>query len=267
MKNLFKILALVLALTMAFGVAAFADTGDAPASLDITVGEIVSVKQLVEDAGYAWPSIPYTDVRAEITGGVCGVQKNNGDGYILYGAKAGQGSVKITVIGKQPFTVNLNVTAAVNPVTKEVSMGSDAGLSLEPMLAELGYTPQDIARRDYWDNFSVNGLVGHVTLLYGGSAYPHRFSTHSNGYGHSQILFNMKDGQIILVNVTIGGPPKDPWSRIGEVLGAPFVALFTPFGWPFLIIAPLFILYYWITGFINLATPAKQHQVTPVLTF
>jgi hypothetical protein len=268
-----KALAFVLVLLMAFGVTASAIDGDPPptppASIDITVGQIVDVRRLAEDRGYTWPSVPYTSVQTTSSGAVNCVKHGN-DWHVLYGTNVGQGSVTITVAGFEPFTVNFNVTAASNPVTIEVSMGSKDNLSLESMMAERGYTPEDVARHAYWDNFSVNGLVAHVGLLYdrGRTGYPYLFETNGNGRGQSQILYNMADGQVILVNVTIGSPPpKDLWRDIRDVLGTPFIALLTPFGLPFIVVAPLFILYFWIVGFINLGKPAKQHQVTPVLTF
>jgi len=72
--------------------------------------------------------------------------------------------------------------------------------SIEPLLAGMGYSPDDLAHRAYWDNkvFTSQG----VGVLWGISSVPMKYYTNDNGNGRSQILLNMKDGQIILINVT-----------------------------------------------------------------
>ena len=253
-----KALASVLVLLMAFGVTASAIDGDPPpAALDICVGQIVSIRQLVEDAGYSWPGTPYVNVQAASSGAVNCVKHGN-DWHVLYGTAVGQGSVTVTLPGTQSLSVSFHVSAASDPVVMEASMTSTASLSPAALLADAGYTPADIDKLAYWDNKSTGGE--RLEILYG-------FSTHGNGTGKSQILLNMKDGRVILINVTIEDPPRDKWSEIREILVNPIMILFHPLFWPLILVSPIFVPVMWIMGFIGMATPTKYYDVTPVLAF
>ena len=252
MKNLFKALALVLALTMAFGVTAFADTGDAPASIDITVGEIYSLEQLVTALGGAYKTpIGNTNVyKVTCTGAVrCSNE--------IYGASVGRGSVEIDFHeGPNLSYSNFNVIAASHPIVKTMTVPSEGEFTLDQPLAGLGYTPEEIARCAYWDNCGINGLVGHVKILYRWNSGV--FHTNDNGSGESQILLNMKDGQIILFNVTIKDSliqqidRRFPGLVKDGLLRKVLVFLCTP--------ADRFL--DWLSRLIY-----PTHQVTPVLTF
>jgi len=277
-----KILAFVLALLMAFGVTASAVDGEdgpepaAPTAINITVGQIVSIRQLVEDMGYAYYAdgdYKYTTVyRVECSGAInseedlydAGIDDSENDDnrrWFIYGTRAGQGAAAICLTGIQPFVVHFNITAASKPIVKNVSILGLDNLFTEPLLAKEGYTPDDIAYRAYWDVFCVNGLVGPVGILYGYPS-PVYFDTGFNGMGESQILYNMEDGQVILINVTIKDSLINRLDRF-ELL---YFSYQSTVNFPWNILVLLFAPVDWVMNwFYRLFSPT--HQVTPFLTF
>jgi len=167
-----KALAFVLVLVFAFSVFASAIEGEpvAQAAIDITVGEIVYVRQLVEDMGYTWPGNPRQGVRISHSGAVNVV---NEDYWTIYGEKSGQGSVTITVTGKEPFVVGFNVTAAANPLVREMSVTSSERFTITQLLENMGYVSDDIERSTHW----INKTSQNMDILYGGNIATRRPAT------------------------------------------------------------------------------------------
>jgi len=248
MKFTKKILALLLslALSLALALPAFAeddDPPDLPTTINITVGQIYSPEQLAEEMGY--PAYYYNPDGSrfnniwivECSGAVSSARGGtayDGCWQVIYGAEVGQGSVKITFNRNSPPLEfdGFNVTAATNPVVREFSMGIEDNVSIEPLLADLGYTIEDVDCLAVWDNDSTRH-----GKLYAMNTPPYTISTHNNGTGSGQLLLNMTDGQIILFNVTIEFAP----GRILRVIrGYARIFLGTIFS-PFILLAPLLI--------------------------
>ena len=264
MKKCFSIkaLALVLVLATAFGVSASAIEGEpvAQAAIDICVGQIVSVRQLAQDAGYAWPSIPYTGVHVSCDGAVTD-EKHGNDWHVIYGARAGQGSASVYVSGAE-FVVDFNVTAAVNPLVYELRVSNEERFTLDALLAGAGYTADDVARYAYWDN-KTSGTAG---ILF--SSSPRSFSTNNNGTGASQILLNMNDGRVILINVSVEYNNSFGRKLLGffELLFYPVLALLTPIYNLLVLAQPLQFLSSWFHGFSEFFRPTF-YDITPVFSF
>ena len=264
MGKLLKALALVLALTLAFGVTAFADTGDAPASIDITVGEIYPLQKLVEELGGSYKTgMGNRNVRSvACTGAVRCSDHTWPDSTGVYGVRVGQGTIRIDFFEGESLSFGgFNVTAASNPVVKQASMSSSGSLSLLPMLEELGYAAGDIALAVHWD---IKTELKNMTVLYGSGSY--RYATHGNGEAHSQILLNMADGQIILVNLKIERAKEtrdDFWQKMISPIGF----FMHPMGWLLIPVAPIIILAQWILWLIDPLIPTKYYDVTPALAF
>ena len=212
-----KALALVLTLLMVFGVMVSAiedEPGTQSDAIDITVGEIIPVRQLVEDRGYEYTIDYNRNVhKVECSGAVRSASGDPyfDDGYYIdgecvYGAQVGQGSVTIYFFNSTPpLVVGFNVTAAAHkPIEKKISILMEDHFSIEPLLAEAGYISGDVVHYAFWDVFNVNGLSYPVEILSDcGIFTPPEFASHHNGTGESQILLNMKDGQNILIRVTV----------------------------------------------------------------
>lgn len=214
MKKRFAVqsLAFVLSLLMVFGVSApaMAEGGGgteppAPPVIDIRVGQIIPVRQLVEDMGYEWPDRPYSDIVTVSSGAVNCICHGN-DWYVLYGASVGQGSVTISFRAPvawamiEPFAIDFNVTAASKPIVKNITVLSVDNIFLEPLLAKEGYTEGDVAQFAYWATKSISPDPD-AEILYGGN-WRNPLFYETTLRGESQILLNMKDGQIVLFNVT-----------------------------------------------------------------
>lgn len=260
-----KFLAFTLALLMLFSIPAFAnedDSPDAPTTIDLTVGEIYSLQTLVEALGGSYKtSIGNRNVSSvTCNGAIRCTDYTWPEGCGIYGAKVGQGSIVIKFYeGSTLEFSGFNVTAASDPIVKEASMTSSDTLSLVPLLEDEGYAAEDISFAVHWDVKTSMPL----TILYGGCA---SYSTHGNGTAFSQVLFNMKDDQIILVNITVEDP-KETWKEFGLKMLTPFAFFLTPIGWVFIPVAPLIILVQWILWLIEPLLPTKYHEATPALVF
>ncbi|MCL1952270.1 MAG: hypothetical protein FWF60_05520 [Oscillospiraceae bacterium] len=265
-----KALASVLVLLMAFGVTASAIDGDTPpappASIDITVGQIYPMEQLVEELGGSYKTaLGNRNVRGFTCSGA--IRCSHFDPPVscgVYGARVGQGSITIDFFeGPSLSYSGFHVTAASNPVVKEAGMATKDSLSLLPLLEEMGYTADDIAQAAHWDV----KVEMKLTVLYGGR---YSYQTHGNGGAYSQILLNMTDGQIILVNVKIANPKEswsEFWSGFGKKMLVPFAFFMHPMGWLFIPVAPVIILFQWILWLIEPLIPTKYIDVTPALAF
>lgn len=280
-RFLFRTLAFILALALPFSVSAAAtEGGGTDAAVNITVGEILPVKQLLESMGYDY----YVDYERTVYSVTCSgavrSAKNEGTRDDLgrysgtecvYGTQAGQGTATITFRDDTPpLEIKFNVTAFTsNPLIKEISVLMEDRFSIEPLLKDAGYASDDVVHYAYWDVTNHNGLTFPVEILSNcGIFTPPEFESNHNGSGEGQILLNMKDGQVILINVTVKRSfalglwelyhyfffrsiPDDYVVRSQERPWNILVLLFTPVDWI-------------LNGMAKLRS---THNVTPALVF
>jgi len=240
-----KPLALLLALALAFALAlpAFAEDTiiEAPV-VNLSVGEIVTGRQLVESMGYT-----YRDDRVARCSGA--VRLNfygmNPNCWLLYGANVGQGTATLNVEAGTQIVFTFNVTAASNPLVREVSAESGKNIPIAPTLTAAGYTLVDVDKYAFWTT-KIATNTGSSTLLRGSldGFYTDEYT------GEGQILLNMRDGKIILINVTITEASGSWLQEVGSFLIFPFLgpvlAIVAPaFMWP-MIFAPLVAPVIWI---------------------
>jgi hypothetical protein len=271
-RSAIKALAFVLVLLTAFGVTASAIEGDPPPTppteINITVGQIYPLKQLVEAFGYTYNTGVNVVSSVKCSGAVNAAE--DGGIWSIYGTAAGQGSVTINFRDRTPKIVfdGFHVTAAANPLVREMSVTTNEHFSIAPLLADLGYTPEDIERSTNWDikisawDWDADAAKT-MPILYGGGA---SYQTPGNGRGVSQILLNMKDGQVILINLKVGDKHFS-WSGLGAALLEPLVSFLTPFGWFLIPLSPVLLPVWWIDALVRLFSPEKYHQVRPELVF
>jgi len=245
-----KTLASVLALLMAFGVFAFAEEDGPPLTFDITVGEIFSIGQLLEEMGYNLSHVWKIYCSGAVYNSIDDWDRD------IYGTAVGQGIATITfrMYGMESFDISFNVTAASNPIVKEMKAPLDGYFSIEPLLAEIGYAPEDVDRYIYWVT-EVYGSVYHGQMIFDSSAT--RYSTCGNDNSKNQILLNMKDGQVILINVNVTYTPAELLRWFGGAILMNIVIV------PFIVFIPwnLYLMFGRITGLYGWT------DVTPVLSF
>ena len=302
MKKFIAVLLAVTTLLCGFGLAApvFAGEGDVtpapePIVVDICVGQIYPVRKLVEDMGleYVDDTLSSTVSRIERSGGVelftdWGEHVKNI--YYVYGTAVGQGTVTLTFRDRaQPQAVfTFNVTAAVDPVVKEVCVQSNAasllsnlkgeGSAVIPVvqtLAELGYTLDDVAYAAYWNpkGYYYDGSMHEAT----DGKFPDLKISYDS-VGMAQVLMNMKDGKMILINVNITADQnKSFWETFAFPFAAPFVLplVYLPRVWAVVLaylvcipLSPLIVLYsgsmLFLFGAFN---PIEICDRMPVLSF
>lgn len=249
-----KFFALLLAMLMAFGISeagmSVSAAEEASEPIIIGLGELIPMKQLLEDRGY-------TDTRHENVSGngiVDRVKLKNNDIYFLRGLKVGQISTSLyynPIDLESSYSVPFKFIVVDNPnhTAAEITVTDGDHIYMEEFLAGIGYTSADV----FFYEFAGRRKGGLVFSEYTYDKW--NVLVQGSDSTDASIYLSMKDGKSFWFDVTIlekekGEKPyvfgQNVYNWISGVVYAiaffPYFSLLIPmYALPIILLLPLYL--------------------------